>query len=229
MTYQELQEYVRERLGIDSGDTSRSTLIQRVLNSEYTQACLKSEATLATTAVSFTSGTATVSLGASVEKVKAIFTATGRLIPVSASRFAFLAGTYLSAADRPSAPAYYIVTLSGAVLQIRMWPTPTVTDATPLAFTVSKPTALSANGDIPSAIPDAWHHSVIGERTVMNLALADGEVALAEEARALADQGLGELVQHIRDRHGELEAMIYADADVGVPLPARLGQGAPQR
>lgn len=225
MTYQELQEYVRERLGIASDDTSRVTLIQRIINAEYVSAAVRSEATLQTVTLTLTNATPTVNMAAGTEKVKGVLRGNpqGRLTPVSTSRFTQLAGTY-SGADAPSAPSYYVVLLSGAVLQLRVWPTPTVTDSGCTAFVVVKPTALSANGDVPSSVPEEFQHSVIGERAVQRVALAEQEVALAGTAGALADEGFLALSQHVRDRNGELDAMLSAVGDLGVPTPVLLGQ-----
>jgi hypothetical protein len=224
VTYLELQEYVRERLGITSGDTSRNTQIQRVLNSEYQLACMESEATLGTAAVTFTNAVATVTLGVTVQKVKAIFTSSGRLQPISPSRYAFYAGTF-TGADLPARPKYYIVIDGVTALVVRLWPVPGATDTTPIAFVVTKPTALSANGDIPSSIPEAFHHDVIAERAVEKLALAEEAIDLAREAKTIHSVGMAALMQHVRARHGELDATVEAWSDLGAPMPDVLGQG----
>lgn len=227
MTYQELQEYVRERLGIPTGDSSRVTLVQRTINAEYMAAAVRSEATLQSQALTLTNNVATVNMSAGVEKVKAILRGSpaGRLTPVSVSRFTFLAGTYTAASEKPAAPAYYVVLLSGAVVQVRVWPTPTVTDSGATAFVVVKPTALSVNGDVPSSVPEEFHHSVIGERAVQRVALAEQEIALAGTAGALADEGFLALAQHVRDRNGELDSVIESAGDVGLTPAQMMGQG----
>ncbi len=222
MTYTELQDYVRERLGIPTSDTSRVTQIQRLLNAHYFQTASEAETTLSTTTLTFTIAVATVALGASVEKVKAIVTATGRLEPVSPARFAFYAGSFFTT-DLPAAPRYYIVTRGATSLVLRLWPTPTATDATPIAFVLTRPTAMAAAGDSPSDVPEAWHH-LIAERVVRDIALAEEQVDLAREALLNVQEWMGSLVQHIRERDGELLGAIDATADLGLGMAALLGQ-----
>jgi len=222
-TFLELKDLVRERLGIPTSDTSRNTQITRLLNSHYFQTAVEAETTLSTVALTFTISVPTVALGATVEKVKSIFTAAGRLDPVSASRFAFYAGSFFTT-DLPAAPRYFIVMKAATTLELRLWPTPTATDATPLAFVITSPTALSADGDIPQAIPVAWH-PLIGERVVLDIALAEDNAELANQARTNVNQWMGTLVQHMRDRMGELPASLEAAADLGLPQAVLLGQG----
>lgn len=223
MTYLELRSYVRERLGIPTSDTSRVGQINLLLNSEYSKTCYETEATLATAAVTFTNAVPTVALGATVAKVKSIFTASGFLEPLAPARFAFYAGTY-TGTDAPTAPRYYLVMDGAAALVIRLWPTPTVTDATPLAFVVVRPGALTADGDVPTSVPDGWHVT-LGERVTEQVALMEDNPELAREARGNVDRGMATLLQHVRDRHGELLGTFEAGADVGAPMPVILGQG----
>ena len=225
MTYQELQDYVRERLGIASTDSSRVTLIQRTINAEYLNACVRAEATLASQTVTLTNGNPVVNLGADVHKVKGILRSNpgGRLTPVSTSQYTFLAGMF-TGGDVPSAPSYYMVLQGSGVLSVRVWPTPSVTDSGCVAFVVAKPTALSASGDVPSALPEAYHHAVIGERAVQRVALAEQDVALAGTAGQLADEAFAALTQHVRDRNGELDGAMTVFGDQGLPVPMVLGQ-----
>lgn len=223
MTFLEIKDYVRERLGIPTTDSSRNTQITRLVNDEYSRMCFESEATLGTAAVTFTNAVPTVTLGATVVKVKSIYTATGRLEPITTSRFAFYAGTF-TGANAPGAPRYYLVLDGTSALVIRLWPTPTVTDATALAFVVVKPTALAGDATVPTSIPDGWHVT-LGERVVEQVALMEENTELAREARGNIDRGMATLLQHIRERSGELDAMLDVGADLGVPMPTILGQG----
>lgn len=224
MTFLELKDYVRERLGIPTSDTSRNTQITRLINDEYSRMCFESEATLGTAAVTFTNAVATVTLGVTVVKVKSIFTATGFLEPITPARFAFYAGSF-TGANAPTAPRYYLVLDGTTALVIRLWPTPTATDATPLAFVVVKPTALAADANVPTSIPDGWHVT-LGERVTEQVALMEDKTELAREARGNIDRGMATLLQHVRDRNGELLGTFEAGADVGAPMPQVLGQGA---
>lgn len=226
MTYQELQEYVRERLGIAASDTSRETLIQRMLNADYSAVAVRSEATLRGQTFTLTNATPTVTMAADVAKVKAVVTGAGlRLTPVTVSRMTFLMSEY-TGSDAPATPSYYMVLAPATGVQIRVWPTPVVTDAAATAFVVVRPPAMSASGDVPSAIPEEYHHAVIGERVVQRVALAEQETALAATAGALADEAFLALSIQVRDRNGELDSAIRATGDVGQPAPVMLGQAA---
>lgn len=218
-----MQEYVKERLGIGASDSSRSTLIGRTINAEYLAAAVRSEATLQAAAFTLTNGQPDVYMGADVAKVKGIIGGdAGRLTPVTVSRFTFLVANYND--DAPLGPMYYMVLQPGAVLQVRVWPTPTVTDATGTAFLVTRPAVLAAGADVPLSIPAEFHHAVIGERAVQRIALAEQETALAGTAGALADEAFLALVQHVRDRNGELDAAVRVTGDVGQPTGVVLGQ-----
>lgn len=226
MTYQELQEYVRERLGIAASDTSRETLIRRMLNADYSAAAVRSEATLRGQTFTLTNATPTVTMAADVAKVKAVVTGAGlRLTPVTVSRMTFLMSEY-TGSEAPATPSYYMVLAPAAGVQIRVWPTPVVTDAAATAFVVVRPPAMSASGDVPSGIPEEYHHAVIGERVVQRVALAEQETALAATAGALADEAFLALSIQVRDRNGELDSAIRASGDVGQPAPVMLGQAA---
>lgn len=217
---------MRERLGIDSSDSSRITHIDAVINSEYNLACIATESTLSINTVTLTNADATIAdLPTAAEKIKAIVSpTTGPLEPVSPAQWAFYVGHYTATADKPSGPKYYIVTHNGTRLEAEVWPTPTATDAAVTAITVDNPTALSADGDVPSEIPAAYHLTLIGERAVARVALADQEIALAREAQRNSDGAFGLAFAIIRERQGQLQGDLTPDGNAGWPLPVLLGQ-----
>lgn len=198
MTRAEIRAYILARLSLSSADTSRVTTINTLMDQVYLRLAAKYQTTTATAALAFTSGTATVTLPTDLVEVLSIEKGKYTLIPVDADRYAELQGQAYT-----SDPLYYF---RSGLLEIRIVPTPTATDAAAATcFYVQAPATLTAGGDSasPSAIPTQFH-DLIAELVVAQVAMDEEEFAThASGALATASRLEAELRLHMNTRGGQ--------------------------
>ncbi len=198
MTRAEIRAYVLARLSLSSTDTARVTSINTLIDQVYLRLAGKYRLKKATSSLTFTAGTATVTLPSDLMEILSIQRGTRSMQPIDEDRFAQLVGQEYQGVDPVS---YYRVDLP----TIRVVPTPQTTNAAAATLHyVQAPTTLATGGDSasPASLPTQFH-DLIAELVIAQVAMDEEEFGgHMAAASATASRLEGELALHMNVREG---------------------------
>lgn len=215
MTFLEIRTYVLDRLGIVATDTPRVTQINGVVNSEYERLAAITKATLTVAAVTFTVASQAVTLP-TVLSIEGLRGSNNNILkPIPIREMLRYEATYLTT-DLPSQPAFYALLSPAAA---RIWPAQlTTNDTTAQLAYVAVPTPLTADGNVPSALP-TWMHNLIGEAAVYRMAMTEENWEQADRSRAFLLNTIPDAQTWAGSRAGGKLPMGGLDNDVAAAFP----------
>jgi len=194
MTYLELRTYVLDRLTISTDDTGRTTQINTAIQQARYRLSAEFRLKKATATIDFTADTETITLPAGVVEILSMYTDDYILQPITEQELAEVS------ADAAGEPQVYVVDGSSTTVRVRPTPSTTQVGAVTIYY-VSRPTALSADGDIPSEMPDEFH-DLIAEEAIARIAMSEEDADLSRGAAALAAGLRAELRAYMNRRKG---------------------------
>jgi|GEM_PF-4374860 len=195
MTYAELRTYVRDRLTISTGDTAKTTQINTAIQQARYRLSAEFRLTKTKATLNFTADTETVTLPSDVVEILSITSGNYIVQPISEQEWAEVAGSVVA-----GGPQVYVVDGSSTTIRISPVPADTETAAATIYY-VARPTALSADADVPTELP-AEFHDLIAEMAVYRIAQSEEDFDLARGAAVVADELRGELRAYMIRRRG---------------------------
>ena len=177
MIRSEIRDYVLDRLSIPSSDTTKVTQINNLIGYHYLRLCQKYK--LNRTSTTITASAATVTLPTGTTRILSVANENTPLRNVTEDTYLRYLQDGTTFAD--DLPAVYV---REGMTQIRIYPVPT-SSVTLTILHEARPTALSADGDTPTLIPQEYH-MLLGELTIAQVALSEEEPGLAAGAKQMA-------------------------------------------
>lgn len=217
MTFKEMQGLAATRLGTPDPPWERVLDIRQLLNREYDQLVGEHRLSTSTASLTHTSGSASVTLPAGVNMVLGIETPGGPLTAIEPSRFASYVTRY-TGSNAPAAPRNYIFLTPTS---IKVWPTPASSASDWTLYYVPVTTDMSSDSDTPSLIPTAWH-TLIVERTVYWMALADENLPLADRSLQKVQAQTQALEAWVQARQGGRPRSVRTNVDTTLPTPQQV-------
>lgn len=183
MTYAQLRTYILDRLTIATADTGRVAQVNNAINQARYRLNAEFGLKKATDTIDVTADTETATLPSDVVRILSLYSGSWLLQPITEQEFGELSNTVVSGVGA-GGPQVYTVDGSSTTIRLRPIPSATAADYLTVHY-IQRPTALSADGDIPSELP-AEFHDLIAEEAIYRIAQNEEDQELARGAGAVA-------------------------------------------
>ena len=191
-----MQTYVLHRLSVSTADTGFVTQTKTLINQERFRLSAKYRLLVDTDDLAFVANQETIVLPTDLVEILSIRRGDVTLQPTTVERIAQLVGEDAAISD---GPFFYA---RDGVANIRVYPVPDASTATgAVVYYVKRPTALSADGDVPAEFP-AEFHDILPERAIAHVALSEEEPGLSQAAAVRADVLEGQFREFMNRRGG---------------------------